>query len=284
MIIWIASYPKNGNTWLRALISAYYFTESGFFLKDKQLNNIKQFPSKEYFNGFDYDCSVPGATSKYWIAAQDKINNEKKIRFLKTHSALVKLGNNNFTNKKNTLAAIYIVRDPRNVLDSMSRHFQISYDEALKTMLDQHNFTYDFKKKNDFSDYQFTSSWEKNYQSWKNNKLFPVKFLRYEDLSNKTFTIFKEVIEFINKNSFIKKGFNRQKALNAVSSTSFDKLKNLEKESGFIESIVSRKEKKLIPFFQLGPNNSWKKNFNQDYINYLNNVFKKNLFELKYLR
>ena len=39
MIFWIASYPKSGNTWLRALISAYYFTSDGFFSNDKILDN-----------------------------------------------------------------------------------------------------------------------------------------------------------------------------------------------------------------------------------------------------
>ena len=40
MIIWLSSYPKNGNTWLRSLISAYYYTNDGLFLGDKQLQNI----------------------------------------------------------------------------------------------------------------------------------------------------------------------------------------------------------------------------------------------------
>ena len=48
MIFWIASYPKSGNTWLRALLSAYYYSESGVF-DDSLLKKIKQFPTKEYF-------------------------------------------------------------------------------------------------------------------------------------------------------------------------------------------------------------------------------------------
>ena len=63
----------------------------------------------------------------------------------------------------------------------MSRHFQIDHDKALEVMQDKKNFTYDFKKKKDYSDYQFISSWELNYQSWKNNNLLPIKFLKYED-------------------------------------------------------------------------------------------------------
>ena len=173
MIIWLASYPKNGNTWLRSLISAYYYTKDGIFLGDNHLKNIQQFPVKKYLESFDYDLSIPGDTSRLWVLAQEKINEDRKIKFFKTHNALVKLGNYDFTNRANSLGGIYIVRDPRNVLDSMSRHFQIDHDKALEVMQDKKNFTYDFKKKKDYSDYQFISSWELNYQSWKNNNLLP---------------------------------------------------------------------------------------------------------------
>tara|TARA_B100002051_G_scaffold272018_1_gene307866 strand:+ start:608 stop:1456 length:849 start_codon:yes stop_codon:yes gene_type:complete len=282
MIIWLSSYPKNGNTWLRSLVSAYYYTKDGFFLSDNQLNFIPQFPVKKYFEGFNYNLTLPGDTSKYWIAAQDKINLDKKIKFFKTHNAFVKLGQNNFTNKKNTLGSIYIVRDPRNVLNSMSRHFQIDYEKALEVMQDQNNFTYDYKKKNDYSDYQFISSWEKNYQSWKNNDLIPVKFLKYEDLLNETFFVFKEIITFIDKITNNKKGFSREKAKNAVSSTSFENLKKIEEQKGFNEAVVARENKKKIPFFNLGPKNDWKKNYESKFLEKLNSIFEKNLNELKY--
>ena len=282
MIIWLASYPKNGNTWLRSLISAYYYTKDGIFLGDNQLKNIQQFPEKKYLENFDYDLAIPGDTSRFWILAQEKINKDRKIKFFKTHNALVKLGKNDFTNRANSLGGIFIVRDPRNVLDSMSRHFQIDHDKALEVMQDEKNFTYDFKKKKDYSDYQFISSWELNYQSWKNNNLLPVKFLKYEDLLSETFFVFKEIIEFIDELTNNKSGFIREKAKNAVKSTSFENLKKIEEINGFGESIISREEKKKIPFFHLGPNNNWQKNFDDRFIKKLNNIFGKNLEELNY--
>ena len=282
MIIWLSSYPKNGNTWLRSLISAYYYTNDGFFLGDQQLKNISQFPIKKYLESFEYDPGKAGDTVRLWLTAQEKINLDKKIRFFKTHNALVKIDQNDFTNQKNTLGGIYIVRDPRNVLDSMSRHFQINHDKALNVMLNEKNFIYDFKKKNDYSDYQFISSWEKNYQSWKNNKLIPTKFLRYEDLLNETFFVFKEIIEFIDKLTNNKRGFSREKAKNAVQSTSFENLKKIEETKGFGEFIISRKEKKKIPFFHLGPKNKWQENFDTKFSEKLRNIFEKNLIELDY--
>ena len=282
MIIWLSSYPKNGNTWLRSLISAYYYTNDGLFLGDKHLQNIQQFPTKKFLEYFEYNLEKPGDTIKYWVEAQKKINLDKKIKFFKTHNALVKIGQNDFTNRKNTLGGIYIVRDPRNVLDSMSRHFQINRNKALSVMQDENNYIYDFKKKNDFSDYQFISSWEKNYQSWKNNKLIPVKFIRYEDLLKETFFVFKEIVEFIDKLTNNKNGFSREKAKNSVQSTSFENLKKIEINNGFSESIIARASKKSIPFFHLGPKNDWQKNFDNKFIEKLNDIFKRNLIELNY--
>ena len=83
MIIWLSSYPKNGNTWLRSLISAYYFTNDGLFQGDKQLINISQFPIKKYFENFKYDLTKAGDTTRLWVAAQEKINFDKKVKFFK---------------------------------------------------------------------------------------------------------------------------------------------------------------------------------------------------------
>ena len=149
-------------------------------------------------------------------------------------------------------------------------------------MQNQKNYIYDFKKKNDFSDYQFISSWEINYQSWKNNKLIPVKFLKYEDLVNETFFVFKEIVEFIDKLTNNKNGFSKEKAKNSVRSTSFENLRKIEKNNGFSESIIAREDKKNIPFFHLGPKNDWRKNFDNKFAQKLNDIFKRNLSELNY--
>ena len=77
MIFWIASYPKSGNTWLRTLISTYYYSEDGNF-EDILLKKIKQFPVKEFFKDFNHDKKIVGDTCKYWLLAQEKINSRNK--------------------------------------------------------------------------------------------------------------------------------------------------------------------------------------------------------------
>ena len=187
MIFWIASYPKSGNTWVRSLICSYYYTNDGIFTDDKLLKNIGQFPEKKHFEKFDYNIAVPGDTTKFWIKAQESINQDRKFRFFKTHNFLGKINNTQFTNEENTLGAIYILRDPRNVITSVKNHFEMTYEESLEFMHNERKFTYDYFKKNDYGDFQFLSSWEKNYQTWINNKMFPTLVIKYEDLINNTY-------------------------------------------------------------------------------------------------
>ena len=283
MIFWIASYPKSGNTWVRSLICSYYYTNDGVFTDDTLLKNIGQFPEKKYLENFNYNISVPGDTTKFWIRAQELINKDSKFRFFKTHNFLGKINNIQFTNEENTSGAIYILRDPRNVITSVKNHFEITYEESLEFMLNERKFTYDYFKKNDYGDFQFLSSWEKNYQTWINNKIFPTLVIKYEDLINNTYDEFEKIINFIDNLIKKKKEFNKKKALNALSSTNFSKLKKIENTKGFSESLSSKTNNKKIPFFHLGPENNWKNKLDEDFKIKVNQVFKKNLAELHYL-
>jgi len=283
MIFWIASYPKSGNTWLRALLSSYYYSEDGIF-NQNLLQNIAQFPEKRHFSDFNYDRKIVTDTSKLWIKAQEKINRNNKLNYFKTHNILGSINNSNFTNKKNTAGAIYIVRDPRNVLTSIQNHYELSKDEALKFMLSEKKYIHNYHVKDDFSDFQFISSWEKNYKSWINQKIFPVKLIRYEDLAIKTLEIFIEIIEFITTIAKEKNLLNKFKAHNCVESTNFENMKNLEKNNGFLESVLSKNDSQKIPFFHLGPKNDWKSMFDKNYQEKLNIVFENNLKELDYLK
>jgi len=283
MIFWIASYPKSGNTWLRALLSTYFYSRDGIF-NQKLLKNIAQFPEKSHFVNFDYNPKIVTDTSKYWITAQEQINQDKKLKFLKTHNILGSINNNNFTNKKNTVGAIYIVRDPRNVLTSIQNHYELSVDEALKFMLSEKKYIHNYHLKDDFSDFQFISSWEKNYKSWIKQNIFPIKLVKYEDLISNTFEIFKEIIEYIQSVVHLKKDFNDLKAQNSVKTTNFENLKKLEKNHGFRESILSKNDSKKIPFFHLGPKNDWRSIFNKNYQEKLKLIFENNLKELNYFK
>ena len=54
MIIWLASYPKSGNTLIRALLASYFFTQNGLF-NFNLIRNISQFPSATNFQRLGID-------------------------------------------------------------------------------------------------------------------------------------------------------------------------------------------------------------------------------------
>ena len=85
MIIWIASYPKSGNTWVRSFLTAYYFCKNGIF-DIKNLNIIEDYPNKQFFS----ETVKEGEIHKHWEESQKKLLEKKKVKFLKTHNSLIK--------------------------------------------------------------------------------------------------------------------------------------------------------------------------------------------------
>ena len=84
MIIWIASYPKSGNTWVRAMIAALLYSEDGVF-KFNQLSKIPRYPDKRYFENFTEKYDDLHEIKKYWLASQERINLGNETNFFKTH-------------------------------------------------------------------------------------------------------------------------------------------------------------------------------------------------------
>ena len=266
---------------VKNLISAYYYSNDGVF-KQNLIKNIGQFPEKKHFQGFNYLPQLVIDTSRFWIKAQERINSDNKLRFFKTHNVFGKINDRTFTNKENSIGCIYIVRDPRNVITSLSNHYELNYSQALTWMLNERKYIYDYEKSQEYSDFQFISSWSNNYKAWKSQNEFPLKLVRYEDLMTKTYEVFSEIIEFINETNNNSEIINKLKIKNAIKSTSFNKLKENEQKYGFSESIKSRKEEKQIPFFFLGPDNDWNKILDNEFKIKLNDVFQKDLKELNY--
>ena len=283
MIFWIASYPKSGNTWIRTLISSYYYTEDGIF-KESKIHNIDQFPQKKYFKDFKYDKTIVNDTARLWLKAQKKINLDKKLRFFKTHNAFGNLNGNPFTDNTNSIGAIYVVRDPRNVITSLKNHYELNDNQAYSWMTNENNYLYDIHnfKEDGYSDFQFISSWSTNYKSWKVQKKIPIKIIKYEDLLNETYLIFKDLINFINIIVNNSEQINKDKLKKAIDSTLFDKLRKEEQDKGFTESVLSRDGKRKIPFFNLGPKNDWNKILNIKMVKKIEEVFAESMKDLSY--
>ena len=276
MIIWLASYPKSGNTLLRCLLSSYYFTNDGSF-EFSLLRNISQFPNPKLFYKHKKKINHISDIAKYWVQEQEKINKIKKIIFLKTHCALCSINNYSFTNSKNSLGAIYIVRDPRNLISSIKNHFQLSPEEAYEFLKNKKNALSTIQENKESLDFQPLGSWDYHVNSWGRNKSFPIFKVRYEDLTESTYETFRKIIEFINKITKSSNKFNRKKAINSIKNTSFEKLKKMEDQKGFDEARINEKTGKRIKFFFLGNKNNFINNLDEELIIKINNSFKNDL-------
>ena len=73
MIIWLASYPKSGNTWVRSILSSLFFSEDGS-IDFKHLNSFPKYPNPEHLIEFTKNLHSFDEMSKYWLASQEKLN------------------------------------------------------------------------------------------------------------------------------------------------------------------------------------------------------------------
>ena len=282
MIIWLASYPKSGNTYVRAFLSAYYFSDNGQF-DFSQITNIDQFPHEKFFNqkvnNFD-------EASKLWVPIQKKINQDKKIRFFKTHSFLGNYKGNEFTSPETTLGAIYIIRDPRNVFTSIKNHYSLDNEKALKMITDKTRSL--MSNNGSHASLTYISSWAENYLSWFRNNKFRRLFIKYEDLIENRYETFRDLIVFTNTLMNNVEGVNKLKLQKAIETTNFNVLKKKEmsetfgSDSGFKNWRKFHSENKNL-FFNLGPENDWKKNLEKEFAEKIETNFEKEMKKLKYL-
>ena len=278
MIIWIASYPKSGNTYLRSFLASYYYSEDGNFNFD-QLLKIHQFPNIKFSN---FEPKTKKEASKNWMFNQNAFFNKDKLNLVKTHNCLYPYEGNDFTSKNQTSGAIYIVRDPRNLITSLTHHYVIDYKEAIEKMTDENCSLLEKSYDMDFSNFTYLNSWSDHYNSWKNSSDFKTLFIKYEDLEKNKKEIFIKMINFINEITKNNEKINEKKLFNSIRTTNFSTLKNKELNEGFEESVYSKNTGKKIKFFNLGFNNRWQKILPEDIKKKLNEIFKKNLDELNY--
>ena len=283
MIIWLSSYPKSGNTYVRAFLSAYYFSESGQF-DFSQISNIEQFPHEKFLKKKINSISE---ASKEWVPSQKDINKNKKIRFFKTHSFLGSYQGNEFTTPETTLGAVYIIRDPRNVLTSLKNHYSFDDDKALKMITDKTRSL--MSNNGSHASLTFISSWAENYLSWFRDARFRRLFVKYEDLITNKYETFRDIIVFTNTLMNRVEGVDRSKLQKAIETTNFNVLKKKEvdetfdpSESGFKNWRKFHSENKNL-FFNLGPENNWKKILKKKISDKIEISFEKEMKKLGYL-
>ncbi len=280
-IFWIASYPKSGNTLVRGILSSIFFTKDGIFSLSK-LSNINQFErtdrikkNKKLF-GDDYlNLKNSPVFYKHITKLQTKeaLGIDKDFTFLKTHSGLFEIGGNSFTKKENSQGLIYVIRDPRDVCISWSKHLNLSIDKCIDNMTNDLASSEWVEPKEEIfrsenRPMSFLSSWEKHVLSWTSiNWEIPIKIIRFEDLISNKKEMIKEIIFFFITNYNFKFENVEDKINNILDTTDFFKLKKEEEEKGFLESTGNN------VFFSSGKKEQWKEILTKDQISKIEKKF-----------
>jgi hypothetical protein len=272
-IFWISSYPKSGNTLVRAILTGLFFSNDGkvkfedmrnigLFETTRRLNFIKSINEKDFYN-----LGELTTLSKYWqkIQTNQELKIKKGFGFLKTHSCLVSIQNNLFTSEEITKGYIYVVRDPRDLCISWAYHSNYSIDQSIDFLCNPLSVLKWINKsehiiipKNIFP-LQFVSSWSEHVKSWTENDLeIPKLIIKYEDLIINKKIIIKKIIDFFYKDLGIKINNTKTRTENILETTSFNYMKNMESNNNFDEAMP------WSNFFRKGEKQQWESILNKE--------------------
>jgi hypothetical protein len=258
-IVWLASYPKSGNTWFRSFLTA--------LLKEKEVD-LNQMVTDGIFSGKNYIENVLDLNADYLsrtqiesyqrIAFNYLSDTSKKQLFIKIHDAFTFSENDGLPliPEQPTQIAIYFVRNPLDVALSLANHIGKSVEKAIEKFIVNPSggfATLQNSANNQF--HQPLGTWSMHVESWLTKPKFPVHFMRYEDMKAKPFETFKAAIQAIGLN------YNDEQIKFAIEETKFEKLQKKEQEKGFKEKQIPASN-----FFFKGQVGRWKEELSSEQI------------------
>ena len=277
MIIWLASYPKSGNTWLRMFLKSYFLkSDEKFSFEDSILDSFKAqgFPDQIILEHLKVDYYKFEEIVRNWETMQDYINLNKRTNFVKTHNAMCTVGSYKFTTTKNTIGAIYVVRDPRDILVSYSHHLGYDYKKTFDQLSSSYSYEYPSSGSKRYEK-TLMGTWSEHYNSWKNYKSCKILIIKYEDMILDKLNTFTKVINYLKE--IDRTELNMDKVKKALKQTQFKELQKIEKNEGF------REKGKGDLFFRRGKIGAWKNEVPIDIIKKIEKIFNKEMVELGYL-
>jgi hypothetical protein len=262
--IWLASYPKSGNTWFRMLVANLSATD-----KPVDINDLPERGGIASARGpFDYltlidsgllthdeiDCLRPRVYEDLASGAQDdeydKPESEQPVRFVKAHDAytLTLKGEPLLGGRRGADGAIVIVRDPRDVAPSIANHNRVDIDAAI-TLMNNGQATYCARAgRLDQQLRQQVPGWSGHIASWLDQADIPVHLIRYEDMQDDTAAIFRAALAFAGRPA------TEDEIARAVAYADFAELRRQEQDRGFSET--PRRPGGL--FFRRGEAGAWR--------------------------
>jgi hypothetical protein len=249
-LIWLSSFPRSGNTWLRTFISNVLDIAHGRRLKD--INQIERTTVSEAWTkhfeeiiGRDPHKVDRATISKARPLVQARLATKAPgLLFVKTHVAAVRMDGVFTINWNVTRGAVYVVRNPLDVVCSYAPHYGLSLDEAIERM-----GLWDALAWGKAAVPELVGSWSQNVSSWTDKKL-PMQphIMRYEDMVDKPQETFSAFVRRIGS------GITEEQIAQAIEASSFEQLQKQEQTIGFgLKPQVSTEA-----FFRRGHSGQWR--------------------------
>jgi hypothetical protein len=272
--IWLVSYPKSGNTWVRLFLHALQNDA-----KVESLNKIdstngiasSRFIAEEYL-GIETSEIPDEIIQKYRPQIFTKWAEDiKDEAIVKVHDAAFHNGIFTFP-KEVTKNVILIVRNPFDMAASYANHMQFSIDNAVVALCNGNNALARNNKRLTNQLTQYMGSWSDFYNSWKNAYQNDLHIVKYEDLKNNPVETFTKIVDVIGWK------YTSEQIIAAIDAVEFDKLKKLEENNGFKEKPTHTKN-----FFRQGKIGGWRNEITTEQANLLINRHFYTLLQLGYI-
>jgi len=271
-LIWLASYPKSGNTWMRTFLHN--------LLRDAQepvpLDRLDEFCLGEAFRSWaephtdrPLEELPPGELARIRLLGQaDMTKVFPDSVFVKTHNYLGTAHGYPLINMEVTAGAIYVVRNPLDVVLSARHHFNVDIDRMIGIMGSPRGGS----PMNEFLMPEVFSTWSEHVRSWTARPSAQLFIVRYEDLLDDPLRHFGAVVRFLGLAP------SSERLERAVRLSSFDSLKRLEKTYGFREKPTHAEA-----FFRAGKAGQWEEALSRDQVRRIISVHSQQMKRFGYI-
>jgi hypothetical protein len=255
-IIWLASYPKSGNTWLRAFLANLFQNPEqplpinelpNYVLGDNFLLHYEQFTGRpaDQLSDEDFERLRPQIHEWFAFSKSDSV-------FVKTHNVCGAIEGRPLITPSATAGAIYVVRNPLDVAVSYANHYQVSLDRAAELLCDDKHLVP--RAPDQLA--QYLMSWSSHVKSWTEAKGMRRHVMRYEDMHEHPLKAFGGLARFLG----LPKDLPRLKK--AVRFSSFRELKAQEESRGFVEARPDGTTR----FFRSGKAGTWRESLSPEQV------------------